>query len=89
MAVGLKDAEELSMKCHVCGGLLTPTVSDLPFRLGPTKIVVVKRLPVLECDSCVELSIEDHVMEKVESLLERVGEDAELAVVAYAGGAAV
>ena len=71
------------MKCHVCGGRLAPTISDLPFRLSPTTIVVVKRLPVLECDSCAEFSIEDHVMEKVEGLLERVGGAAELAVVAY------
>ena len=71
------------MKCHVCGGLLNSTVSDIPFRLGPTTIVVVKRLPVLECDNCVEFSIEDHVMVRVESLLERVGEDSELAVVGY------
>ncbi len=77
------------MKCHVCGGLMTPTISDLPFRLGPTTIVVVKRLPVLECDSCAEFSIEDHVMEKVESLLERVGRDAELAVVGYVEEAVV
>ena len=77
------------MICHVCGGYLTSTVSDLPFRLSPTKIVVVKRLPVLECANCAEFSIEDHVMEKVESLLERVGGDTELAVVAYTEEAVV
>ena len=71
------------MKCRVCGSLLNSTISDLPFRLGPTTIVVVKRLPVLECDNCVEFSIEDQVMVRVERLLERVGEDAELAVVGY------
>ena len=58
------------MKCYVCGERLEPTISDLPFRLGPTSIVVIKKLPVLECTNCTEFSIEDPVMEKVEGLLE-------------------
>ena len=77
------------MTCHVCGERLNPTISDLPVRLSPTTIVVVKRLPVLECGNCAEFSIEDRVMVKVERLLERVGESVELTVAAYAEGAAV
>lgn len=72
------------MKCHVCGGRLIPTISDLPFRISPTTIVVVKRLPIQECTNCMEFSIEDSVMEAIESLLEQTDESTELAVVPYA-----
>ena len=72
------------MKCHVCGERLEPTISDLPFRLGPTSIVVIKKLPVLECTNCTEFSIEDPVMEKVENLLEQTDGAAELEVISYA-----
>ena len=84
MVIGLKNTEEIIVKCHVCGGRLEPTISDLPFCLGPTSIVVIKKLPVLECTNCTEFSIEDPVMEKVENLLEQTGEAAELEVIAYA-----
>ncbi len=77
------------MTCHVCGERLNPTISDLPFRLGPTTIVVVKRLPVLECGNCAEFSIEDQVMVRVERLFEQTGEAAELAVIPYAEEAGV
>ena len=71
------------MKCHVCGGRLKPSVSDFPFRLSTSTIVVIKRLPTLECVDCLELSIEDPTMEKVESLLEQTDESTELAVITY------
>jgi YgiT-type zinc finger domain-containing protein len=72
------------MKCHVCGGHLAPTISDLPFSLGPNNIVVIKKLPMFECTNCTEFLIEDSVMEKVEDLLGRTDEAAELEVIAYA-----
>lgn len=79
-----KNTESVIVKCHVCGGCLEPTISDLPFCLGPTSIVVIKKLPVLECTNCTEFSINDLVMEKVENLLEQTDEAAELEVIAYA-----
>ena len=74
----LKDAEEIIVKCHVCGGRLEATISDLPFRLGPNHIVVIKQLPVLECSNCTEFSIEDPIMEKVDNLLGQMDETAGL-----------
>ena len=54
-------------------------------RLGSViSIVVIKRLPVLECTNCPEFSIEDPVMEKIENLLEQTDEAAELEVIVYA-----
>lgn len=78
MVSGLKDAEEITVKCHVCGGRLEATISDLPFRLGPNRIVVIKQLPVLECSDCTEFSIEDPIMEKVDNLLGQMDETAGL-----------
>lgn len=71
------------MNCHVCGGQMESAISDIPFRLSRTAIVVIKRAPALECVNCGELSIEDPVMERIDGLLERTGDDAELAVVPY------
>jgi len=36
------------MKCRVCGGLLEPRVTDLPFKIGDSAIVILRGLPVLE-----------------------------------------
>ena len=72
------------MKCHVCGEQLEPILSDFPFRLCPACIVVIKKLPVLECTNCTEFSIEDHVMEKVEELLGRSDPATELEAIPYA-----
>lgn len=72
------------MKCHVCGGRLISTISDLPFRISSTTIVVVKRLPIQECTNCTEFSIEDSVMQVIESMLEQTDETTELAVIPYA-----
>jgi YgiT-type zinc finger domain-containing protein len=47
------------MKCRVCGGLLEHRVTDLPFKIGDSSIVVVKDLPVLECRQCGEIELED------------------------------
>ena len=87
MVSGLENTEDTAMKCHVCGGRLASTISDFPFRVGPTTIVVVKRLPILECTDCMEFSIEDSVMATIESILEQTDETTELAVIPYVSAA--
>ncbi len=72
------------MKCHVCGSNLVPTVTDLPFKLNETTIVIVKALPVLQCERCSEYALEDPVMERVDVILERSDPRAELEIVRYA-----
>ena len=72
------------MKCHVCGGTLQSAVSDLPFKLGPQRIVILKDLPVLQCESCGEYLLEDPVMEVVERMLDKVDAAAELEILRYA-----
>lgn len=72
------------MKCHVCGSPLVPGVTDLPFKLSETTIVIVKGLPVLQCEGCSEYALEDGVMERVDAILERADPSAELEIIRYA-----
>ena len=72
------------MRCHVCGAELKAALSDLPFKLAHNRIVVLKNLPVLQCEQCGEYLLEDSVMARVEEMLQSVDESAELEVVRYA-----
>jgi YgiT-type zinc finger domain-containing protein len=72
------------MKCHVCGSQMRPKVTDLPFKITDSAIVIVRGLPVVQCESCREYLIEDSVMERVDTLLSATDKSAELEVVRYA-----
>jgi len=72
------------MKCHVCGSKLKPLVTDLPFKVSETTIVILKGLPLFQCDNCTEYFLADSVMERVEEILERVDTTAELEIIPYA-----
>jgi len=53
MERGFKE-EKKAMKCHVCGGELKPALTDLPFKLSETSIVIIKAVPALQCEKCPE-----------------------------------
>ena len=72
------------MKCDTCGSKLKSLVSDLPFKVSETTIVILKGLPVLQCENCSQYLLEDTVMERVEQMLERVNAAAELEIIRYA-----
>ena len=72
------------MKCHVCGGNLKRTRTDLPFKRDETSIVIFKDIPIFQCDNCREYLVEDPVMEEVETVLAGVNPTAELEIVRYA-----
>jgi YgiT-type zinc finger domain-containing protein len=72
------------MKCHVCGGNLIQITSQFPFRVAENSIVIIKDLPVLQCDHCVEYLIEDNVMEQVENIINKVDKGAELEILRFA-----
>jgi YgiT-type zinc finger domain-containing protein len=63
---------------------MKPVVTDLPFKVSETTIVILKGLPVLQCDNCSEYLLEDRVMDRVEQILQRVDAAAELEVIRYA-----
>lgn len=72
------------MRCHVCGGAIEATTSDLPFKLAQNRIVIFKNLPVLQCDQCGEYLLEDSVMARVEEMIKGADESVELEIVRYA-----
>jgi YgiT-type zinc finger domain-containing protein len=76
--------EDDAMKCRVCGGSLEPRVTDLPFKVGESSIVILKALPVHQCNQCGDSEFEHATMLKVEQLLARVDPASELEVIRFA-----
>ncbi len=72
------------MRCHVCGGDMLKTITDLPFKLGDHQILVIKNLPVDQCGSCSEYLIEERIMESVDTMISGIDQAAELEVRQYA-----
>ena len=72
------------MRCHVCVAPMQAMATDLPFKVSDRPVVVLKALPVLQCENCREVLISDSVMERVEVLLAQVSKDTELEVLRFA-----
>lgn len=72
------------MKCRVCGSTLRATVSDLPFKVSERTIVVLKRVPMAQCDGCPNYLIADDVLASVEEYLADANTDAELEIIPFA-----
>lgn len=72
------------MICHVCGSGMEDKVTDLPFKVRDSSIVIIKGLPVTQCSNCAEYLLKDDIMARVERILATVDESAELEVVHYA-----
>jgi YgiT-type zinc finger domain-containing protein len=72
------------MRCRVCGAKLRPLITDLPFKVSDTGIVILKGLPVLQCDNCREYLLDDSVMSRVEEILQKADAAAELEIIRYA-----
>jgi YgiT-type zinc finger domain-containing protein len=58
-------------------------VTDLPFKIGDTSIVIVRALPVLQCRQCGETELESVAMAQVDHLVSTVDRCAELKIVRY------
>lgn len=72
------------MKCQICGTKMKSIVTDLPFKRSETTIVILKALPVSQCENCSEYLLDDSVLQHVEKLLERVNTSVELEILKYA-----
>ena len=72
------------MKCHVCGSTMKSVITDLPFKVHESTIVILKGLPVLQCEGCMEYLLDDPVMQRVDEILDKVDIAAELEVIKYA-----
>jgi len=53
-------------------------VTDLPFKTSNNTAVIIKNLPVLQCESCREYELEDETMRYVDEKLKSVDASAEL-----------
>ena len=71
------------MKCHVCGSKMASVVTDMPFKVSSTSIVIIRQMPVDECANCGQYLLDDPVMERVESILDETNTSAELEIVQY------
>lgn len=72
------------MTCRTCGGAMADRVTDLPFKVSDSSIVIVKSLPVIQCTRCHEYVLADPVMNRIEKLLGSADKAAELEVIRYA-----
>ena len=72
------------MKCRVCGGQQQRTITDLPFKTGEHTIVILKNIPVLQCERCAEYAFDDPTFARVEMLLARVESGTELEIISFA-----
>jgi hypothetical protein len=61
-----------------------PVHSDLPFKVSEQTIVILKELPVLQCENCMQYLLEDRVLSRVDEILARVDTAAELEIIRYA-----
>lgn len=72
------------MKCSVCGAAMRPMRSDLPFKTTEQSIVILKGLPVFQCQNCTLYLIEDSVLSRVDEILATIDGAAELKIIRYA-----
>ena len=72
------------MICYNCGGGLEKVIADLPFKIGHNSIIIIKNLPILQCQNCNEYLIKDPVMKKVDKILNKIDKTAELEILSYA-----
>ena len=72
------------MKCHICGSKMNKITTNLPFKVRDKSIIIVKDLPVLQCQSCREYLLEDSVMNRLEHILKTSSQSVELEIVRFA-----
>lgn len=72
------------MKCRVCGAKLQSTTTDLPFKLSERTIVILKNLPVAQCEGCNEYLIADAVLAAADELFSKVDRSTELEIIPFA-----
>lgn len=72
------------MSCQNCGGNLEQTITELPFKIGPSSIVIIKKLPVVQCQNRSEYLLEYPIMEKIDAILNGIDQGIELEILTYA-----
>lgn len=60
------------------------TTTDLPFKVSDRTIVILKDLPVAQCERCSEYLIADAVFARVEELISKVNTSVEVEIIPFA-----
>ena len=60
---------------------MNSVISDLPFKTTESSIVILKSLPVLQCENCPEYLIENAVLSRIDEILVGISGEAELEVI--------
>jgi hypothetical protein len=63
---------------------MRPVRSDLPFKTTERTIVILKGLPVVQCQNCAQYLIEDPVLNRIDQILATVNAAAEVEIIQYA-----
>ena len=63
---------------------MNSVISDLPFKTTESSIVILKSLPVLQCENCPEYLIGDAVLSRIDEILVGISGEAQLEVIRYA-----
>ena len=72
------------MKCHVCGSEMALLITNLPFKISESAIVILKNLSIYQCCGCSEYLLEDSVTGHIEEIFDTVNAEAELEILNYA-----
>ena len=72
------------MRCTKCGGKMESTTGDLPFKVRTNSIVIVKNLPLWQCENCDEYLLDDAVMERIDAMLLNLRDDVEVEILSFA-----
>jgi YgiT-type zinc finger domain-containing protein len=63
---------------------ISSPLRDIPFKANQSTIVIMKDLPVYQCENCSEHLLDDPVLKRVEKIIKNVDSAAELEVIKYA-----
>ena len=63
---------------------MRPATTDLPFKTTEQTIVILKGLPVIQCENCAQYLMEDAVLGRVDEILVTIDGAAELEIIRYA-----
>ena len=70
-------------RCPLCGGEMRDGITTIPFLISE-KVVVIKDVPAEICSDCGEAYMKSSVVDKVESVLDKLDElHSEMSVVHY------
>lgn len=58
-------------RCPLCGGEMKDGITTIPFMLGE-RVTVIKNVPAEICSDCGEAYMKSSVVDRIESLLDRV-----------------